>query len=58
MKMLRITGCTDSMMWYADKIGQEVPYHGIWPGDAYVSRDDSGYANRVEFKDAEIVEVE
>lgn len=52
---LRITGCRDPQLWYADKVGQQVPFIGMWP-EAYISRDTGGYINRVEFDDAEIVE--
>ena len=56
MKMLRITRCSDPMMWYADLVGELVPYGGRWP-EAYRSVEPAGYVNRVEFEDAEIVEV-
>lgn len=52
---LRIVRCSDPQMWYADKIGQVVPFYGMWH-EAYMSREDAGYLNRVEFCDAEIVE--
>ena len=54
MQRLRITGAKDPMMWYADLIGELVPYCGRWP-EAYKSREPAGYLNRVEFADAEIV---
>ena len=57
MKMLRITRCSDSSMWYADKVGQLVPFEWEWP-EGYASREDAGYINLVHFHDAEIVEVE
>lgn len=56
MKMLKITGAKDRLMWYADKIGSYVPYCGEWP-EAYKSLEPAGYLNRVEFEDAEIVEI-
>jgi len=56
MKLLLITGAKDPLMWYADKIGMHVPYCGQWP-EAYKSLEPAGYLNRVEFGDAEIVEV-
>ena len=56
MQMLRITACRDPMMWYADKVGTLVPYLGRWP-EAYKSREPAGYVNRVEFGDAEVVDV-
>ena len=54
--MLRVTGCRDPMMWYADKVGDLVPYCGEWP-EAFKSREPAGYINRVEFADAEIVTI-
>lgn len=57
MKMLRIIGCDDPMMWYADMVGELVPYCGKWR-EAYKSREPTGYINRVEFGDAEIVTLE
>lgn len=58
LRELLITGCTDPMMWYADKVGQRVPLLGIWPESGYRSREPAGYSNVVRFADAEIVEVE
>lgn len=55
--MLKITACRDPLMWYADKVGQLVGYCREWP-EAYKSREDAGYINRVAFEDAEIVEKE
>lgn len=57
MKMLRITGCKDSSMWYAGMVGKLVPFVKVWP-EAYASREPAGYINRVEFDDAEIVEIQ
>lgn len=57
MKKLLIKQCQDSLLWYADKVGQTVPLEGIWP-DGYKSREDGGSVNIVRFADAEIVEVE
>ena len=54
MQMLRITQCRDPLMWYADLVGELVPYCGQWP-EAYKSLEPAGYINRVEFEDAEIV---
>ena len=54
--MLLITGCKDSSMWYADKVGQYVPYCGTWP-EGYESREDAGYLNIVHFSDAHIVHI-
>ena len=42
-------------MWYRDKVGQEVELlYKI--GDCYMSREDSGLANIVLVKDAELIE--
>lgn len=54
--MLRIVKSKDHLMWYAGLIGSLVPYCGQWP-EAYKSLDTGGYLNRVEFDDAEIVEL-
>lgn len=56
MKALRITGCTDSMMWYSKRVGQLVPYLRTH-SDCYMSLEPAGYKNIVHLKDAEIVEV-
>lgn len=54
-KVLKITGCSDSMLWYANKIGHYVPYIGQW-SDTYKSREPNGFINIVHFKDAEVVD--
>ena len=51
MKTLTITGCTDGLLWYADRVGQEVVYLGE-EDDIYWSRDSGGYKNLVWKKDA------
>jgi hypothetical protein len=56
MKMLRITGAKDGLVWYAPLIGELVPFCGRWP-EAYKSLEPAGYLNRVEFADAELVEL-
>jgi hypothetical protein len=56
VKLLRITGCTDPSMWYADKVGQLVPHEGEWP-EGYKSREPAGHINVVRFEDAEPEEV-
>jgi len=53
---LLIVRCSDPLMWYADKVGQVVPFHGAWV-DAYKSRDSGGFTNVVRFEDAFIVAV-
>jgi hypothetical protein len=56
-KQLRITGCRDALMWYANLVGQTVPYLGTWP-EGYRSREPAGYINVVRFEDAEVIDVE
>lgn len=51
---LKITACTDPMMWYADKIGQIVPFLRE-ESDCFISREPSGYINIVRKTDATIV---
>ena len=57
MKALRITRCSDLLMWYAPLVGKVVPYLGEWPESGYKSLEPAGYINVVRFADAEIVEV-
>lgn len=52
---LLIHQCPDALMWYADKVGQLVPYLGKWQ-EGYHSRDDGGYANLVKFEDARLID--
>lgn len=56
MQMLRIIKAKDHLMWYAGLIGSLVPYCGKWP-EAYKSREPAGCLNRVEFEDAEVVDL-
>lgn len=56
MKKLLITGCTDGMRWYANKIGHIVDFLGD-VGNEYKSREDAGYINFVQYADADIVEI-
>jgi hypothetical protein len=61
MKALKITGCSDSLLWYSKKIGQYVDYLGEdidRKGPIFWSRDNGGYKNIVFKKDAELVEIE
>jgi len=59
MKALKIISCSDSMMWYRDKVGEVVPLakpeHA--DPDIYWSRERAGYINIVYKRDAEVVEV-
>ena len=52
--MLKIIKCNDPMRWYADKIGELVPYLGDFMGE-YKSREDSGCTNFVQHGDAEVI---
>jgi hypothetical protein len=56
MKVLKITDCSDSLMWYRNLIGKYVPYRSEDP-DVFWSRETAGYTNIVQKIDAEIVEV-
>ena len=56
MEMLRIIRCNDQLRWYANKIGELVPFLGD-VGNEYKSREDAGYINFVQYEDAEIVEI-
>jgi hypothetical protein len=54
MKKLLITGCSDYLLWYAKKIGQEVPF--VREDNGYFwSREDTGYLNIVFRKDAHVI---
>lgn len=55
MKALKILSCSDSMMWYADKVGITVPLLRIEENE-YISREPSGYINIVKKTDAIIIE--
>jgi len=54
MKKLLIVGCTDPLMWYANKIDQYVVFVSE-ENDYYWSREDEGYLNIVKKEDAIIV---
>lgn len=60
MKALKIISCSDSMMWYRNKVGEVVtlakPEHA--DPDIYWSREPAGYLNIVKKRDAEVVEVD
>lgn len=59
MKALKIISCSDSLMWYRNKVGEVVtlakPEHA--DPDIYWSREPAGYLNIVKKRDAEVVEV-
>lgn len=60
MKALKIIKCSDTMMWYRDKVGQTVVLARRANADpeVYWSREPAGYLNIVAKQDAEIIEVE
>jgi hypothetical protein len=61
MKALKITGCSDGMLWYAKCVGKVVPFLGEdhdFKGPIYWSRDNGGYKNIVFRKDAEVIDVD
>ena len=53
--VLKIIKCTDPLMWYADKVGETVPFIKKISDDEYLSREDAGYANIVKVEDSEII---
>ena len=54
MQMLKIIKCNDHMRWYANKIGELVPFLG-YSNLEYKSREDAGYVNFVQHGDAELM---
>jgi hypothetical protein len=54
MEKLLIKQCKDGHRWYADLVGQTVPYLGT-VGTEYKSKEPAGYINFVQFEDAEVV---
>lgn len=55
MKAIRIVQCSDSMMWYRDKVGHIVDF--LHEDDQYYwSREPAGYSNIIKRQDGEIVE--
>jgi hypothetical protein len=56
MRKLLIISCSDPMLWYATKIGQEVELLAA-EADCYLSREDAGYVNIVKKSDAIIISV-
>lgn len=50
---LLIIKCSDSLMWYAGKVGQRVPYIRTIPSEGiHISREPAGYTNIVKMSDA------
>jgi hypothetical protein len=56
MKALKIIRCSDSLMWYCNKVGETVQLVREYE-DCYMSREPAGYLNVVRLEDAEIVEI-
>lgn len=56
MKALRITKCSDGMMWYRNHVGKTVPLLAIGTKE-HTSREPAGYTNIVLVGDCEIVDV-
>lgn len=59
-KTILIKRCNDPMKWYANMIGQEVPYLRTVPAYPegtieYQSREPAGYSNFVSMTDGEII---
>lgn len=55
MKKLLIKQCPDKLRWYVDKVGKTVAYLGD-VGCEYISKEDYGFINFVQYADAEIIE--
>lgn len=54
MKQLRIIQCSDPQMWYAELVGQTVPYLRE-DADGFWSREPAGHTNIVKREDAQVV---
>jgi len=54
MKVIRILKCSDSRMWYAGMVGQDVPLLCEYETE-FLSRTPSGYSNIVLKHDAILV---
>lgn len=52
---LLITQCVDPMRWYAELVGQAVPFLGDAGGE-YRSREPSGAVNFVQYGDARVID--
>lgn len=54
MSVIKIIKCSDSLFWYADKVGQilELRRPSEFSNHEYICTDDSGYANIVKKCDA------
>ena len=56
MQALKIVRCSDTLMWYRDKVGETVQLVREYD-DCYMSREPAGYLNIIRLDDAEIVEI-
>ena len=56
MKMLKVIKCNDGLRWYSGLVGELIPFKGD-VGDEYRSVDSGGFANFVQYDDAEIITV-
>ena len=55
MAELLIKQCPDKLRWYADLIGQTVPYLGTMDNGEHKSREPAGYINFVQIEDSKII---
>lgn len=49
---VKIIKCNDALMWYADKIGEEIEVIREL-SDFYIAREDAGYSNIIKKCDSE-----
>lgn len=56
MKVIKIIGCSDPLLWYKEKIGDCVEFLKEY-SDCYMSRDRGGFANIIRKQDGVIVEI-
>lgn len=54
MSKIIITGCTDPLMWYLEKVGETYALVRDW-GDSYLVIASDGHTNKVYKKDCELV---
>jgi hypothetical protein len=55
MKVLKISKCSDSLLWYSNLVGTTVPYLGMVDGE-YLTREPSGHVNIIKQGDAIVIE--
>ncbi len=51
---LKIIKCSDPHLWYADRVGEELPLIREY-SDCFMSREPEGYMNVIRKSDAEVV---